>query len=94
MQAAGGEPVYLGLAEDKFETVHAAVKDGLARCDLVLLSGGSSVGDQDVSDKVLAKLGPPGVLARWLCVQASRCLQPFARVSLCLACQDIRRRHW
>lgn len=72
VQAAGGEPVYLGLAEDKFETVHAAVKDGLARCDLVLLSGGSSVGDRDVSAKVLAKLGPPGVLVHGVALRPGK----------------------
>jgi molybdopterin molybdotransferase len=60
--AAGGEPVPLGIAPDD--------PDGLAQClraaegcDMVLTSGGVSVGDFDYTREVIAALG--GVLSLW-----------------------------
>ena len=72
VQAAGGKPVYLGLARDEFEDVHHKVIDGLAGSDLVILSGGSSVGARDVAAKVLAQLGPPGVLVHGVALRPGK----------------------
>jgi len=63
-----------GLGRDEFEDVHHKVIDGLAGSDLVILSGGSSVGARDVAAKVLAQLGPPGVLVHgWHCARENHC---------------------
>ncbi len=49
-------------AEDHPEVLEKTLRDLLERSDLVLLSGGSSVGTKDHTSEVLDRLGPPGVL--------------------------------
>ncbi len=51
----GCEPEYLGSPGDDVEAIARAVSEGLQRCDLVLTTGGVSVGDYDRT--------PAGVLA-------------------------------
>ena len=56
VREAGGEPIYEGIVPDVLEVLIAAVQKGLAEGDMVLLSGGSSVGRRDLSVQVLEKL--------------------------------------
>lgn len=72
VQAAGGEPVYLGLARDEYRAVLSGVRQGLTAADLVVLSGGSSVGARDVAARVLAELGPPGVLVHGVALRPGK----------------------
>jgi molybdopterin molybdotransferase len=44
----GAEPVMLGLARDRVEEVADLMKQGLSQADIVLSTGGVSVGDYDV----------------------------------------------
>ncbi len=60
--AAGGDPVLYGIARDEFNALLEMMRKAVAECQLVLLSGGSSVGARDVAAGVLGALGPPGVL--------------------------------
>lgn len=62
VRAAGGEPVPLGIAVDEPTALaeHLRAAEG---CDLVLTSGGVSVGDFDYTRKVVAALG--GTLSLW-----------------------------
>jgi len=57
VQEAGGETVLLGVAPDEREATAHKVSQGLAEADLVLTTGGVSVGDYDVVKEVLAGLG-------------------------------------
>lgn len=50
--AAGGEAVGLGLIPDDEAKLRAAVADARERCDLVLLSGGSSMGVRDLTAEI------------------------------------------
>jgi putative molybdopterin biosynthesis protein len=59
---SGGRPVYLGVFPDDLSRLQKAVRDGLAKADLVVTSGGVSVGPRDVMPKVLDSLGEPGVV--------------------------------
>ncbi len=52
----GGEPVSLGRVSDRLESLRAALKKGLAN-DLVVFSGGSSVGEKDIVVDVLRSMG-------------------------------------
>ena len=54
---AGGEVVDLGLAPDDEDRLAEALKRGGEDCDLVLLSGGSSIGVRDLSVAALESLG-------------------------------------
>lgn len=71
-QAAGAEAVLLGLTPDEYEAVLRGVRHGLELADIVILSGGSSVGVRDVSARVLAELGPPGVLVHGVALRPGK----------------------
>jgi molybdopterin molybdotransferase len=59
---AGGRPLLLGIVGDEFEALLAAARSGLAQCDMLALSAGSSVSVHDMTVKVIDGLGQPGVL--------------------------------
>ncbi|MEP6990235.1 MAG: gephyrin-like molybdotransferase Glp [bacterium] len=62
VRAAGGEPVPLGIAPDDPMSLADRLREGEG-CDLLLTSGGVSVGDFDYTRRVVAELG--GTLSLW-----------------------------
>ena len=62
VRAAGGDPVPLGIAPDSPAELAQCLR-GAEGCDLVLTSGGVSVGDFDYTRRVIAELG--GTLSLW-----------------------------
>ncbi|HXZ39943.1 MAG TPA: gephyrin-like molybdotransferase Glp [Terriglobales bacterium] len=54
IQAAGGEPILLPIAPDEPERLRELVADGL-EADLLLLTGGVSMGKYDLVEQVLAE---------------------------------------
>ena len=57
MAQAGADCVCFGIVRDEEELLRAAVVRALETCDLVLISGGSSVGAKDAACRVLESLG-------------------------------------
>ncbi len=53
---AGAEPVLMGIVPDEPEALQVAIAQAIATTDLVLSSGGVSVGDYDYVEKILADL--------------------------------------
>ena len=62
VRAAGAKPVRLGLARDRSEEVVARLREGVAVADMVIASGGVSVGAHDV---VKDAFGAVGTLDLW-----------------------------
>ncbi|WP_173983559.1 gephyrin-like molybdotransferase Glp [Magnetospirillum sp. SS-4] len=56
VEAAGGEAVHLGIARDSRESLDAMIASA-AGCDLLVTSGGASVGDYDLVQDALAGAG-------------------------------------
>jgi molybdopterin molybdotransferase/putative molybdopterin biosynthesis protein len=54
---AGGEAVPFGAFRDDEATLDAAVRRALDRCDMVVLSGGTSKGAGDLSHRIVSRLG-------------------------------------
>jgi molybdopterin molybdotransferase len=52
---AGAEPLFLGIAKDRVEEI--AAKLGAAEADVLLSTGGASVGDHDHAQAALERLG-------------------------------------
>ena len=50
-------PIVLGIAKDIPEDVRKKMQDGLASADVLLVSGGVSVGDYDLVKDILAEIG-------------------------------------
>jgi molybdopterin molybdotransferase len=61
IREAGGEPVNLGICKDDEATIEAALKEAL-QYDVVVMSGGSSVGEKDYVPAVINRTGKPGVV--------------------------------
>lgn len=55
--AAGAEVEYYGIIKDEQEQLEAAVKAAAAACDMVVISGGSSVGVKDATCRIIEALG-------------------------------------
>ncbi|HEX4556726.1 MAG TPA: molybdopterin biosynthesis protein [Xanthobacteraceae bacterium] len=69
---AGGEPVAFGAFPDDETTLALAVRSALAGCDMVVLSGGTSKGAGDLSHRILARLGSPGVLVHGVALKPGK----------------------
>jgi molybdopterin molybdotransferase len=54
---AGAVPLRLGIAADDEDELRAAITEGLAQADVVITSGGVSVGQRDVVKRILEGLG-------------------------------------
>ncbi len=57
MQSYGADARPYGVVPDREPALMAAVRTAVAECDMVLLSGGSSVGAKDAAARVLAAMG-------------------------------------
>jgi molybdopterin molybdotransferase len=56
VRAAGGEPVYFGIAADTRESLRALLEKARA-CDMIITSAGISVGEHDHMRDVLTEMG-------------------------------------
>ena len=63
VRLAGGEPVLLGNAGDHVEELGAKIEQGL-REDMLVLSGGVSMGKYDLVEGVLKSMGAEFILMR------------------------------
>jgi len=68
----GGEAVPMGIFRDDEAALEAAVRDALARADLVVVSGGTSKGAGDVSHRILSRLGAPGILVHGVALKPGK----------------------
>ena len=70
--AAGGTAIPLGLVGDDYEEQLVAARRGLAQCDLLVLSAGSSVSARDRTVDIVAELGVPGPLVHGLALRPGK----------------------
>lgn len=57
LEDSGCEPVYLGSAGDAVEDIAALIRTGIETCDAVVLTGGVSVGDYDLTPAAMETCG-------------------------------------
>ena len=57
LQRDGTEPVFVGCAGDEVDAIAALIRDGLSRCDALVLTGGVSVGDYDLTPDAMERCG-------------------------------------
>jgi molybdenum cofactor synthesis domain-containing protein len=58
----GGEAINLGIVPDEKDKMKSALEQALASADVILTSGGVSVGPKDFTPQVVDSLGKPGVI--------------------------------
>ncbi|KQW54303.1 molybdopterin biosynthesis protein [Variovorax sp. Root411] len=71
VEELGGQPVRLGVIPDDETALAAALARGL-ECDAVVFSGGTSKGEGDLSYRVVAALGDPGVVAHGVALKPGK----------------------
>ena len=76
----GGEASFLGAIADDEERLEAAMRQALAASDMLVVSGGTSKGAGDVSHRIIARLGQPGMIAHGVALKPGK--------PLCLAVCD------
>jgi molybdopterin molybdotransferase len=72
VQRAGGRPTMLGILRDEHAAVETVLRRAVANHDVVLVSGGSSVGERDVASDAIAALGPPGIIVHGIAVRPGK----------------------
>jgi molybdopterin molybdotransferase len=68
----GGAPVAMGIVPDDPAALESVCRDALGRCDLLVISAGSSVGARDTTARVVARLGAPGIWCHGLAIRPGR----------------------
>lgn len=76
----GGEAVFLGAIPDDEAMLETAMRRALADADMLVLSGGTSKGAGDLSHRIIARLGEPGIIAHGVALKPGK--------PLCLAVCD------
>ncbi len=76
----GGEAVELGIVPDDLDQLRRQVQTGLETCDVVLLSGGTSKGQGDISYHVVSEFTDPGIVAHGVALKPGK--------PICLAATD------
>ena len=76
----GGEAAFLGAIPDDERELEAVMRKALESCDMLVLSGGTSKGAGDVSHRIIARLGQPGIIAHGVALKPGK--------PLCLAVCD------
>lgn len=69
---SGGKPVYMGVFPDDAGEIERALKRALALADMIITSGGVSVGPKDVIPKTLGSLGKPGVIVCGIAIKPGK----------------------
>jgi molybdopterin molybdotransferase len=72
VREAGGVPAMLGIVQDDQEAVEAALRRAVSGHEMVLVSGGSSVGERDVVADAIASLGAPGIVVHGIAVRPGK----------------------
>ena len=72
IHTAGGESRLYGIVKDSFQDLRERCVQALGACDMVLISGGSSVGQRDYTIKVLQSLGGSEILAHGVTISPGK----------------------
>ncbi len=57
IKEAGGQPIFYGIVKDEYDLLFESVKRAVEQCDMVILSGGTSVGSKDATQLVIEAQG-------------------------------------
>ena len=72
VEEAGGLPCPLGIGADNDAVLTRLVEDGLAGCDIVILSGGTSKGAGDLCYRAVARFTDPGIVVHGVALKPGK----------------------
>lgn len=65
----GAEPLQLGIAKDNLEELTAKIHEGTKKADVVVTTGGTSVGYADLVPQSINQIGTPGVVVHGIAMR-------------------------
>lgn len=68
----GGKPVYFGVVPDDKAALFKALQTAVASADIVITSGGVSVGPKDYTPQIVDSLGKPGIVVYGVAVKPGK----------------------
>lgn len=68
----GGQPRFMGILPDDYETIMRRLKSALEESDIVISSGSTSSGPGDLVYRAVDELGEPGVLVHGLTIKPGK----------------------
>ncbi len=72
VQEAGAIPIFLGIARDDFTDLKEKIEHGLNKADMVVITGGSSVGTSDLTGEVLQSFPRTEILAHGVSIRPGK----------------------
>ena len=72
LDEAGAEVIDLGNAPDSIDEIREKIRTGISTSDLVIITGGTSLGESDLVPKAINTLGEPGVIVHVLRVRPAK----------------------
>ena len=69
---SGGKPVYFGVVADDKAALSKSLHAALASADMVITSGGVSVGPRDYTPQIVDSLGKPGIIVYGIAVKPGK----------------------
>jgi molybdopterin molybdotransferase len=72
VREAGGEPVLFDIVPDRADRLLEALEKAVARCDVVAISGGSSVGARDLMKDAVKSMDGTEILAHGIAIRPGK----------------------
>ena len=72
VREAGADPVFFGIVRDHYDTLFERCEQGLAQADMLIISGGSSVGARDFTIEVLSALPESEILVHGISISPGK----------------------
>ncbi len=69
---SGGKPVYFGVVPDDKAALTKVLQTAITSADMVITSGGVSVGPRDYTPQILDSLGKPGIVVYGIAVKPGK----------------------
>jgi molybdopterin molybdotransferase len=72
VEEAGAVPLFLGIAKDRFDDLKAKIETGWKTADMIVLTGGSSVGTLDLASEVLQSVAGTEILGHGVSIRPGK----------------------
>jgi len=72
IEEAGGIPLFQGIMADDFDLFKKKIQDALESADMLVISGGTSVGRRDFTADLIDEAGSPGTLIKGIPMRSGK----------------------
>lgn len=69
---SGGKPIYFGVFPDDMSKLQKAIKRAFASAEMIITTGGVSIGPKDVMPRTLNSIGKPGIFVSGIAIKPGK----------------------